>query len=186
MIVDKKTEMWVAQAVPATAATTTSNLGNQIPLGTAGIAGLFRDLGVGRPLYAVFVAATNLVSVAGQQTTIQLHLITDAAADMASPAFLASSRAFPVGNGTQGTIVPRGTILWEQALPLEHFNVAYEGFLGASLTTGAQALSATATDRQISAFITDTPPSWKPHADIRGNDPGTPSNSGTIQGNPLP
>ena len=107
-----------------------------------------RDLGGDQTLYLVVMVEVQPTS--GGAATLQINLITDDNAPMASPAILLQSRVFSLAQMTPGAV------LMCVPLPVEG-PVPYERFLGIQQVTGVAAF----TGGRINAFLTATPPQWK-------------------------
>lgn len=108
MILDDRLEFFDGLVIPAAG---TAVLGDQIDLEVE------RDIGQGQPIYWYVAMETP----AEDGTSIQFQLITDEAADMASPSVLVSSPVIPIADLNAGKMPVM------LALPAE--GMAYERYL---------------------------------------------------------
>lgn len=139
-------------------ASATTQIGDILPLSVA------RDLGTGKPLWLVVIAATD-ITVGATTSTLTFNLITGSASSgspptITSPVIIDSSLALPVAVSGSTTLTA-GKVLWLVPIPPETLN-AYNTLLGLSHTNGGVALSAGC---KIDAFITSDIGRWKAVAD---------------------
>lgn len=145
-------------ALTATAGATTL-FGDILPLGSA------RDLGTGKPLWLVVIAATALSAVSTTPSTFAFHLNTGSASSGGSITTglttIQSSqyRAAP----SNAAPIPAGTVLWMVPLLPETYQLAYSSLLQLSNATGAAA--ALAAGCRVRAFLTSDISRWKALAD---------------------
>ena len=145
MILDERNEF--ADAVSCnTGAAGTYNIGDQIPLGTAG------DIGLSDNLWLVVTVATG-ITVASSTGTVAFQLASDASASIAtdgSQSIHATSKAW----ATSTTAIAAGTVLFMVKLPAQ--GTVYEGYIGVQQVTGTTAINAGA----VNAFLTPDVSKW--------------------------
>lgn len=140
MILDERTEFCDATALN-TGVAGSYLIGDVIDLGVA------RSLGGDQALYLVVNVDTTATS--GGAATLQINLVTDDNAGLASPAVLASSRAIPLASLTAGATA------FVIQLPQE--GTLYERYLGIQQVTGTAAFTA----GKVNAFLTFDVANWK-------------------------
>lgn len=139
MILDERTEFLDAFTIPAAG---TAIVGDVIDTSVA------RDLGMGRDIW--WYVSVDVAGAGG--TSIQVNLVTDDNAALATPAVIVSSPVVPLASLTAGKMAVM------IALPVE--GVAYERYLGLQLVT-VGVFSAGA----ISSGLTLDPKGWKAYPD---------------------
>jgi len=147
MITDKLTTFANGEALN-TGAAGTYLVGDVVDLEVA------RDIGNAVPMYLVVTIPVTATS--GGSATLQIQLVSDAQAAIAtdgSATIHLASDVFTVAALSAGTNVMRAV------LPLE--GASYERYLGILQITGTAAFTA----GTVSAMITPTPSAWKAYAD---------------------
>lgn len=148
MILDTNLEMLDAVALN-TGAPGGFILGNQADLGGPTLTSALRDIGTGGDTYLVVTVDTTATS--GGSATLQLNLVSDDNAALASPRVHITTKAFPVASLVAGATLA--------VIPIPGDD--YERYVGIQQVTGVAAF----TGGKINAFIVKDAAKWKALAD---------------------